>query len=420
MKLDLGQRHDLTPLEEAGPRVCRTDGCGTVLSRFNPAVVCAICSNRLEIGGARIPLPPPVIVGPRPPAPERPVLEGAVPLPGVVPPKRERTYAEMIAKRPAVDEALPIACAECGHAMPANAEGWLCVNCQKTAAAKLGVVGAMTFEPVGPEPPKTARPERVVAPKTAKKKKRRPAGGRRGRARAFDWDEAVKLVQQGVTPSDVAQRLGGSLSAVKRAINAARASGTTVTPVTRPRVTPPGRPPKYDQAEAARIYRDSNGSIAEVARQLGCSWDTARSTIAREIDTASWIKTPTPRPTRRKFDHDAAIRIFRETRNADETARRLGANVTGESVRRALKRAIGDEYHAILAQRTSRSAPSTENAKPEAPTPLAELDAELTRLELELDHITGELGRLYARQGAATKRLAEVIGLMAASARGAA
>lgn len=158
-------------LGDVPARICQTEGCGSVLSRFNSRTICAMCEARLEIGGVRISLPPQPSFPPREIRidRERPTTDGAVPLPAapvVVTP--ERPLEEMLRKpqKPAIAEPTP--CAECGHALPPNAQGWLCADCERTAVARRGIVAAAEFDktkfeeapPMEPEP--EPEPEQVA------------------------------------------------------------------------------------------------------------------------------------------------------------------------------------------------------------------------------------------------------------------
>lgn len=227
----------MSAFAEAEARVCLTEGCGTVLSRHNSARVCSLCSNRIEIGGATIHRPRSQRRFPaRPPAPARPVLEGAVPLPPPIP-GRERTYEEMIAISDTAKAKTPApTCAECGEPLPKNHEGWLCRLCVTAAALRLDAVveaepaadAAVSAPDPAPAPPKTA-------------------GAHAGHARKFDWDEAARLFLEGATGLALAETFGVSQraisTAVRRVLGEDEARRIAAERRNGPRKKPPPAPP---------------------------------------------------------------------------------------------------------------------------------------------------------------------------------
>lgn len=144
----------------------RRCACGSKLSRFNPGTTCASCEARIEIGGARIPVPR------RGPGRElridrsKPTTEGGVPLPGRVVVTPERSLEDMLRKPERAAAPPKPACADCGAELPKGHEGRLCRLCVTAAGLSLA---ASISAPVATNAPEKPSRNRTVSTPCRKK-----------------------------------------------------------------------------------------------------------------------------------------------------------------------------------------------------------------------------------------------------------
>ncbi|UTU08144.1 hypothetical protein CcrC1_gp458 [Caulobacter phage C1] len=152
----------------------------------------------------------------------------------------------------------------------------------------------------------------------------------RPRPGSVDVQAATDLRKQGLTIDQIADKLGATRHGVRRALTRA---GLTA----RPSHTHAGPPPRFDHAEAHRLYAAGGHTFASLARRFGVSRQALQDMLVRNYGVTPKRRTFRPLVDKvRKIDPFEARTLYA---TGQWTYRALAAkyDVTCRAVERAIK-----------------------------------------------------------------------------------